>query len=204
MAHDDHSTQIQRCIDRLRAGDPRARDELLAHASARLTRLTRKMLRDFPGVHRWEETDDVLQNAVMRLCRALNTVQPDTVADFFRLAAVQIRRELIDLARRYSGARGLGAKLTSNSQAGKGRATRSDPPDTTHDPDRLARWTAFHREVEALPAEEREVFDLLWYHELPEAEAALVVGVAEITIKRRWRRARMRLVQALGDKLPGL
>jgi DNA-directed RNA polymerase specialized sigma24 family protein len=71
MFPDDHSTQIQRCMDRLRAGDVSARDELLARASARLTRLTRKMLRDFPGVHRWEETDDVLQNAVVRLCRAL-------------------------------------------------------------------------------------------------------------------------------------
>jgi DNA-directed RNA polymerase specialized sigma24 family protein len=71
MPQGDYSTQIQRCIDCLRAGDASARDELLAQASERLIRLTRKMLRDFPGVHRWEETDDVLQNAVVRLCRAL-------------------------------------------------------------------------------------------------------------------------------------
>ena len=87
MSQDDHSTQIRRCIDRLRAGDATARDELLAHASHRLTRLTRKMLRDFPRVHRWEQTDDVFQNAAVRLCRALGEVQPATVADFFRLAA---------------------------------------------------------------------------------------------------------------------
>jgi RNA polymerase sigma-70 factor (ECF subfamily) len=87
MSQDDHSTQIQRCIDRLRAGDHTARDELLAQASERLTRLTRKMLRDFPRVHRWEQTDDVLQNAVLRLGRALGEVQPATVAEFFRLAA---------------------------------------------------------------------------------------------------------------------
>jgi DNA-directed RNA polymerase specialized sigma24 family protein len=118
MSPDDHSTQIQRYIDRLRAGDASARDELLARASARLTRLTRKMLGDFPGVHRWEETDDVLQ--------------------------------------------------------------------------------------EVLPAVEREVFDLLFYQGLVQAEAAAVLGVAEITIKRRWRAARMRLVQALGGRLPGL
>ena len=75
MSQHEGSTQIQRCIDRLRSGDATARDELLAHAVDRLTRLTRKMLRDFPGVHRWEETDDVLQNAVLRLCRALEEVQ---------------------------------------------------------------------------------------------------------------------------------
>jgi RNA polymerase sigma factor (sigma-70 family) len=204
MSHDDHSTQIQRCIERLHGGDASARDELLAHASERLTRLTRKMLRDFPGVRRWEETDDVLQNAVMRLCRALGEVQPPTVVDFFRLAATQIRRELLDLARRYAGAHGRGANRAGADRAGKAPAARPDPPDTTRDPDRLAAWTDFHRQVEALPAEEREVFDLLFYQGLSQAVAAAVLGVAEITIKRRWRAARMRLVQTLGGRLPGL
>jgi ECF sigma factor len=91
MSHDDHSTQIRQCINRLRAGDPSARDELLTHACDRLVRLTRKMLRDFPGVQRWEQTDDVLQNAAVRLCRALHAVQPATAVDFFRLAAAEIR-----------------------------------------------------------------------------------------------------------------
>jgi hypothetical protein len=48
MSQDGHSTQIQGCIDRLRSGDARARDELLAHASDHLTRSTRKMLRGLP------------------------------------------------------------------------------------------------------------------------------------------------------------
>jgi RNA polymerase sigma-70 factor (ECF subfamily) len=204
MSRNDHSTRIQRCIDRLRSGDASARDELVAHALERLTRLTRKMLQNFPGVHRWEETDDVLQNAVLRLCRALGEVQPPTVADFFRLAAAQIRRELIDLARRYSGARGRGATLASSTRAGKASGARAEPLDTTRDPDRLAVWTDFHCAAEALPPEERAVFDLLFYQGLSQAEAAAVLGVTEIMVKRRWRAARMRLVQGLGDKFPGL
>ncbi len=204
MSQDDHSTRIQGCLDRMRAGDLSARSELLAHSSSRLTRLTRKMLRDFPGVHRWEQTDDVLQNAVIRLCRALGDVQPPTAGDYFRLAAAQIRRELLDLARRYSGARGQAAVPVGGCRAGEEAPSRPDPTDTTNDPDRLAAWTDFHREVEMLPAEEREAFDLLFYQGLPQAEAAAAVGVAEITIKRRWRAARMRLVQTLRGKLPGL
>jgi RNA polymerase sigma-70 factor (ECF subfamily) len=196
--------RIQSCIDRIRSGDESARDELLAHASERLTRLTRKMLRDFPGVHRWEQTDDVLQNAVLRLCRALGAVQPPTVADFFRLAAAQIRRELLDLARRYYGAEGLGAHHASIAGADQSLAAAGpDPRDTTHDPSRLAAWTDFHREVESLPAEEREAFDLLFYQGLSQAEAAVVLDVSERTIKRRWQAARLRLVQALGGKSPG-
>ncbi len=134
MSESDHSTQIQGCIDRMRSGDASARDELLAHAADRLTRLTRKMLRDFPGVHRWEQTDDVLQNAALRLCRALGEVQPPTAADFFRLAAAQIRRELLDLARRYSGAEGLGAHHASIAGVGKGPEAEAGPHPTGHHP----------------------------------------------------------------------
>jgi RNA polymerase sigma factor (sigma-70 family) len=208
MSQDDHSTQIQGCIDRMRSGDALARDELLAIALERLTRLTRKMLRDFPGVHRWEQTDDVLQNAALRLHRALGEIQPPTVADFFRLAAAQVRRELIDLARRYSGAEGLGAHHASIAAAGKGTEVQAaagpSPTDTTYDPDRLASWTEFHCQVESLPVEEREAFDLLFYQGLSQAEAAAVLDVSERTIKRRWQAARLRLVQTLGGKMPGL
>ena len=208
MSKDDHSTQIQSCIDRLRSGDQSARDDLMARASARLTRLTRKMLRDYPGVHRWELTDDVSQNAAVRICRALAEVQPPTVADFFRLAAAQIRRELIDMARRYSGARGqdghqAGAGALGSSDAADAGAG-PDPVDTTHDPAGLAAWTEFHRAVEMLPDEEREAFDLVFYQGLSQAEAADVLEVSERTIRRRWQSARLRLAQALGGKLPGL
>ena len=46
------------------------------------------MLRDFPGVARWEGTDDVLQNATLRLYRALKDVTPESPRSFFNLAAV--------------------------------------------------------------------------------------------------------------------
>ncbi len=82
--------QIQKSLDRLRA----ARDELIAVAADRLRLLTRQMLRDYPDVHRWEQTDDVMQKAVLRLCRALEAVPLATVRDFFRVAALQVRREL--------------------------------------------------------------------------------------------------------------
>ncbi len=180
------------------------RDELLVCVSERLTRLTRRMLRDFPGVHRWEQTDDVLQNALLRLCRALAEVQPPTVADFFRLATAQIRRELIDMARRYSGAHGLGANLAGSSPAEQVAAASPNPPDTTRDPDHLAAWTDFHCAAEALPEQEREVFDLLFYQGLSQADAAEALGVSEVTVKRRWRSARMELVETLGEMLPGL
>ena len=34
------------------------------------------MLKGYPGVGRWEQTDDVLQNSLVRLDRALGSVAP--------------------------------------------------------------------------------------------------------------------------------
>ena len=91
--------------------------------------------------------------------------------DFFGLAATQIRRELIDLARHYFGPQGRARRAT---QPGWGRSAdgTTAPPyegiETTYDPSRLAAWTEFHRAVEGLPDDERELFELLWYLGLPQ------------------------------------
>ena len=63
-------------------------------ACERLRRLTGKMIKGYPNVHRWEQTDDVLQNAVIRLQRTLQQLPVATAQDFFRLAALQIREAI--------------------------------------------------------------------------------------------------------------
>src|SRR5262245_2739234 len=184
------TVQIQACLDRLRGGDEAARDELLGCACDRLRNLARKMLKGYPNVHRWEQTDDVLQNAALRLHRTLRQIPVETSRDFFRLAAVNIRRELLDLAKHHYGPLGQGARHASQPDRGSGGLDPSDPVD---DPRRLAAWGEFHRQIDALPDEEREVFDLLWYQGLSQAEAAELLGVSDRTIKRRWQAARLRL-----------
>jgi RNA polymerase sigma-70 factor (ECF subfamily) len=198
------TVRIQGWLDRLRAGDESARKELLNCACERLTRLTRKMLKGYPRVKRWEQTDDVMQNATMRLYRALAEVRPASAGDFFRLAALNIRRELLDLAKHYYGPRGLGAKHASvrKSPGSESAPAALDPSDTADEPSRLASWTEFHAQVEKLPDEEREIFDLLWYQELSQAEAAALLHVSERTIKRRWQAARLKLHEALQGALP--
>jgi RNA polymerase sigma-70 factor (ECF subfamily) len=181
---DDTTADLGVLLQRLRAGDATARDPLITRACGRLRRLARRLLGDFRRLRRYEDTDDVLQNAVLRLLLALREAPPESVPHFFRLATVQIRRELLDLARRY-------------------RAPDSPPPDggdratTTLEPDRLARWTEFHEAAGRLPEEERAVFDLLWYQGLPQAEAAALLEISVPTLKRRWLAARLKLRDSL-------
>ncbi len=192
---------IRRCLERLRAGDESARAGLLEHAQARLAHLARKMLHHYPALRRWEQTDDVAQNASLRLWKSLGAVTPESETHFFRLAALHIRRELIDLTRAHFGPQGAAARhdsLPVRDDVPTVLPAAREPADSTNDPGKLAVWTDFHRKVEELPEELRDVVDLLWYQDLGQAEAAALLGVSERTLQRRWQLARIRLHQALG------
>lgn len=183
------TTNLQFWLELMQAGDGQARQELMGYACERLRKLTRRMLRGYPLVRRWEQTDDVLQNSMMRLYRALADVTPESLRHFYSLAGVQIRRELLDLAKHHARFDG---------QADQ-RMPMKDEADDSEDPCNLAEWTEFHEQVEALPDDEREVFNLLWYGELTQAEAAQILGIAVRTVIRRWQAARVRLYKVLSD-----
>lgn len=200
------TVEIQKCLDRLAADDPAAREELIRCACDRLERLTRKMLRSWQRVHRWEETGDVLQNALMRLYRSLSETRPATALDFFRLASLNIRRELADLAKHYYGPRGMGAHHATaawrpDADPDSDQPRAWEPQGADEEPHALAAWAEFHARVDELSEEDREVFDLLWYQELSQAEAARLLGVSERTVKRRWAAARLALHKILARTL---
>jgi RNA polymerase sigma factor (sigma-70 family) len=194
-----HTAQLHLWLERMRGGDQAARDELLRSVGNRLERLARKMLGKFPHVRRYIETGDVLNTAVMRLLRALETVQPPSVRDFFGLAAEQMRRELLDLARRFYGKHGIGANHDSMGPESDVPAPAADPPVPADDPDELDDWRAFHEEVERLPVEEREVVGLIFYHDWKQAQVAELLGINERTVRRYWRSAMTKLRRALRD-----
>jgi RNA polymerase sigma-70 factor (ECF subfamily) len=180
-------------LDRFRAGDQEAADALVRVTCGRLEYLARKMLKGFPNVKRWADTDDVLQSALLRLLRTLQNLRPETTRDFVNLAATHIRRELIDLARHFRNRVGPNAEAVPE-VADPGAAAESD----------LEVWAGFHEQVDRLPVEEREVVALTFYHGWKQAEIAELFQVDERTIQRRWRAACVRLSDALGGRLPNV
>jgi RNA polymerase sigma factor (sigma-70 family) len=181
-------------IDRLRAGDRAAADDLLRTVGDRFERLARRMLRDYPGVRMGADTGDVAQGAQLRFLKSLDAVTPSSTRDFAGLVAVQIRRELIDLARRYAS-RGAGARVADPGTADFGTAGGESVAE-------LDLWARFHTAAADLPADEREVFGLLYYHGQTREQAALLLGVAERTVYRRWASACHLLTERLGGQLP--
>lgn len=186
---------IEAQLARLRNGEPQAINDLLAHSGDRLLHLTRKMLVGFATVRRHEQTGDVLQNALLRLTRALQEAAPQDARHYFRLAALQIRRELIDLARRYSG-KGM-QSLDAGQDDASAFTPDLSPVEQTNDPRRMAEWTEFHKLIADLPEKEREVVDLLLYNGLSQQEAAEIMQVDVRSVKRYWQKARLLLYERL-------
>jgi RNA polymerase sigma factor (sigma-70 family) len=197
------TTQLHGWLERMQAGDLAARDELLRQVGRQLERLARKMLRGFPNVHRWAQTDDVLQNSLVRLLRSLEQIRPTSTRQFFGLAAEQIRRELLDLARHFYGPEGHGANHASCAVGDDSTGSGFEPADQADSPEELEEWCAFHQEVEKLPAEEREVVGLIYYHGWTQARVAELLQITDRTVRRRFESALMQLHRRLkGEKGP--
>jgi RNA polymerase sigma-70 factor (ECF subfamily) len=193
--------QLHHCVARWQAGDPAAADDLIRAVGRRLEYLTRKMLRGFPNVRGWAETPDVLQGSLLRLLNTLRRLQPESTRHFFNLASVHVRRELLDLARRFRGAAftpGRAAGPAGDSHA-EGLSEAAETPAGDED---LDLWCRFHEAVEQLPPEGREVLSLAFYHGWSQAQMAALFQVDERTIRRRWQAACLQLQRLLGDRLP--
>jgi len=188
-------TQLQNLIDLALKGDSAAHDALLDHASDRLLRLAKKMFYSYPKLRRWEQTDDVFQNSMVRLHRALAKVQVKSVRDFFNLAARQIRWELFDLTKHHFGPQGRGANHHTDGQpaddeGGSLHRSATEPKD-------IAGWSEYLAQVEKLAEDEQEIINLLYYEGLTQEEASRVLGVSFRTLKRRWQSVRLKLYEAL-------
>jgi RNA polymerase sigma factor (sigma-70 family) len=184
---DDLNTEsLHDLVSRHQAGDRAALDRLVRRTVGRLERLARKMLRGFPAVRAREQTGDILQSALLRLTRALRRVTPRSVRDYYRLAAEQIRRELYDLARRYS-------------RRPAGELGDIDPAEPASDSaDDLLRWAALQEAVERLPTDEREVFGLTFYHGWTQPRIAALLQISDRQVRRLWTAACLRLNEAIG------
>ena len=199
---DTLDSELADCLARLAAGDLSARDRIIERCAGRLRSLAHRMLRRFPTVRRWDDTDDDFQNAALRLHRALGQLGRTAPRSVMALAATQLHRELIDLARKHAGPASYAANHGTNVIRGPDRDDAPRHVDRAADAAApLDRWEEFHAAVERLPDECREVFHLVWYLGADQKTIAGIVGCSERTVKTRWREAREAIRAAL-DVIP--
>lgn len=196
------SRRLQPLLDRLQAGDDTARNDLINLTYDRFRSLAGKVLQSgFTRLKRWEDSTDVVNEAAMRLWESLAEVKPKTPREFLGLGAVQIRRQLLDLSRKYFGRKTKDGSPAATPERSPTQAQEIGEYDAgagdTWDPASLAIWTELHEHIARLPDDERETADLIIYQGLTQEDAAEVIGVDKSTVKRRFRSVRRKLARAM-------
>jgi RNA polymerase sigma factor (sigma-70 family) len=171
---------LDHLLHRLQQGDRQAQGDLIRYTQSRLRLHVHNMLKRFPAVQKQENTSDVLQNVWIRIQRTLENLTITSGLDLLRLSALHIRYELIDLARQHSA-----RPLTFSGQL--------HAPDPAASPVDVAYWQEIHQHLSQLPAEERDLFDLLYYQGLTKEQTASLLKLSLSTLKRRWIAARENL-----------
>lgn len=166
------TVQLRLGIERLSAGDVSVRGELLNLASDQLRHITLRLKREFDQVDQAglidRSLDDLLAAISTRLYEALHDGAVRDERHFFQIASREIRRELIDLCEQIE----------------------ADPSGEFAE---LAELAQFHRDVDSLPSQEREVFELIHYHRQSHDEVAEMLQIGLSEVKRLWRAARLEL-----------
>jgi RNA polymerase sigma-70 factor (ECF subfamily) len=196
---DDHTTAVvQRYLDEL-AGDSPAEPivrALLDRSVRRLHLLCSTLLhRSYPRLAQPPlnvQADELLGAVAERLLKALREARPRTVRQLFALANQHMRWELNDLARRLDH-----QPAAVELRDGLVPAPPSSVSGLTPDGLRML------RAIDELPEDEREVFDLVRIQGLTQAEAAELLGVSAVTVKRRLSRGLSLLAERLADLRPG-
>jgi DNA-directed RNA polymerase specialized sigma24 family protein len=193
MSTDAFSSEgLTELLQRVHAGDPSAREEVFRRAGRRLEAIARKMLRGFPEVKRWEQTNDVLSRAVITLLKALENVHPASTREFLGLVSCHVRWALLRLKKELIESSGGPGYSHQTPGAYEGEW----PPAVACTNQSL--WQIQHL-VEQLPGPVREVFEMHFYHGLPKKEIASLLEVDVKTVQRRWHAAQEQFEALLSD-----
>jgi RNA polymerase sigma factor (sigma-70 family) len=191
------SAVVQQFLDEL-AGDSPAEPivrALLDRSARRLHVLCSTWLfQRYPRLTRHPvnlEADEMLSALVERLLKALRSVRPQSVRQFFGLANQHIRWELNDLSRRLDRQTPF-VEMDSDEVP----APASSGSGLSEDGCRML------EAIDKLPEDERESFDLVRIQGMTHTEASQILGVTPLTVKRRLNRGLRLLAKQLGDLQP--
>jgi RNA polymerase sigma factor (sigma-70 family) len=197
MSDEQTTAVVERYLHEL-AGDAPAEPIVRALLDRSVRRLhllcTALLFRSYPRLTQPPlnlRADELLSAVVERLLKALRQARPQGVRQFFALANQHMRWELNDLARRLDE---QPAVVEFNEDIGV--APASSGSGLSLDGRRMLEAIA------DLPDDERETFDLVRIQGMTQTEAADILGVAPITVRRRLNRSLRLLTEKLDDIRP--
>jgi RNA polymerase sigma factor (sigma-70 family) len=203
---DETTSVLQGQLERAVTGDAEARRRLLELTRDRLVSHARRFLHGrYARLEPFQQTDDIVQELYVKILENQDRfwVNADgepvrSLAEFFGHTSAWTRDVLCDLLRKAYGRADNRPAFLPLDGGPSGAGPRHELSTSTLEGEKLRRWTEFHEAAARLPDDLRAVFDLLWYQEMSQAEAAELLGIAVPTVKLRWMKARLQVQQALG------
>jgi RNA polymerase sigma factor (sigma-70 family) len=190
---------VQRCLNRLRISNKANAEEIVREiisvSADRLRILCKSTLsRNYPRLAKGPlnlRPEELLSLVVERLMKAMRSVHLVHFRQFFALAVKHIRWELNEQARAIDGRE---YELLDSDAVAPPPAEDSQRPSPTS--------RRILETIDALPPNDREVFELVRLQGMSQVNAAEVLGVSVKTVQRRLNRALPYLSERLRDLDP--
>ncbi|MBV9507389.1 MAG: sigma-70 family RNA polymerase sigma factor [Acidobacteriia bacterium] len=159
-----------------RSGDKNASARLMELVYRELHQMASRQMRRERGGHTLQTTA-LVHEAYMRLCGA-EPIEWHDRAHFFAVAAQQLRRVLVDHARRFRSEKRGGGKSPGTLFDGNHAFLQID--------ERVLAVDEALAKLEALDARAAKVIELRFFGGLTESEAAAALDISITTLKRDW------------------
>lgn len=181
------ATSVTQLLQAWRAGDKTALDQLLPLVQTELHGLAKRIMSRERQGHTWQTTE-LVNEAYLRLVNQQQVEWQDR-AHFFAVASQVMRHLLVDHAReRQQIKHGGGAQHLSLDEV------------AVIAPDRSAELLALDDALDRLAGFDQQksrIVELRYFGGLTVEEVAEVLGIASITVKREWARAKLWLYKEL-------
>jgi RNA polymerase sigma factor (TIGR02999 family) len=178
MSEDSHA--VTQLLLEWRSGNKEAAGRLVELVYGELHRMASRDMRRERREHTLQTTA-LVHEVYMRLCGS-EPIQWQDRLHFFSVAAQQLRRVLIDHARRFRSNKRGGGKIDVSLFEADGGAWQFD--------ERVLAVDQALIRLEALDSRAAKVIELRFFVGLTETEAAEVLGISVTTLRRDWDFAR--------------
>ena len=206
-----NSSDTLRLLQRARAGERQALDELFARHRDRLRRMVDMRL-DW-GLRSRLDASDVIQDAYLEVAGRLEEYLRNPTLPLFLWLRLVVGERLTTLHRQHLGTQMRDARrevslyraaLPEASSAALAARLLGKHTSPTQAAVRAERLLRVQEALNSLDPLDREVLSLRHFEQLSRAETARVLGIAESAAAKRYIRALKRLKQTLADMPGGL
>ena len=178
---------ITALLHRWSSGDQEAGNQLMELVYDELHRIASREMRREHGEHTLQTTA-VVHESYLRICRT-GLIDWKDRAHFYAVAAQQLRRVLVDHARRVHSEKRGGGILKLSLLESNGPAVQGD--------ERLLAVDEALARLESLDPRAAKMVELRFFGGLSEAETAAVLQISVATLKRDWDFAKTWLTRQL-------